>query len=503
MVCCGQLLSVILPPGLSDTDRSALIQDLVNQCAVRQAFCGLGGGPPPQLPGNPNNPVSILYYNHPKSCSSKCPDGSLNTYTVPAGTFAASAQADADAQAAAFACNQAGARKMCIGSLPGECCANAPFSAVVTVTGGVGQVLKSISSGFLPFGLGFNPANGLISGTPTTPGFYTFTIMATEAGGTFVGKTFSICVVGISPQNPILPSSPLNTPYSQALTEPSGCSQNALAWAVVAGSLPPGLSINSSTGVISGTPTTPGNYLFTVQVQDGVPAGQVGFEYWEMEETGNVDRLGSIHALNLSSVGNPISSGAGIIGQGAVFSSISALLNDELYNHWTPLAYTAGNPVSLSFWAKHNSVAGTLSNIYFGPGSGPGPSVPTNGRLRVLFTLLGGVNTWFFDGYEGDGTRDILFTKSPVSAGVWHHGVITYDPAGPSFKAYFDGVLVNTTVLSTPWVGDPQGFLDLVHAGLTDSITFDEVYVNMNHLLSAAEVTTLYNGGAGSRPTGL
>jgi uncharacterized repeat protein (TIGR01451 family) len=39
-------------------------------------------------------------------------------------------------------------------------------------------------------------------------------------------------------------------------------------WSVANGSLPPGLSLNSSTGVISGTPTTAGNYAFTVQVAD-------------------------------------------------------------------------------------------------------------------------------------------------------------------------------------------------------------------------------------------
>ena len=39
-------------------------------------------------------------------------------------------------------------------------------------------------------------------------------------------------------------------------------------WSVTAGSLPPGLTLNTSTGVVSGTPTTTGSYPATVRVTD-------------------------------------------------------------------------------------------------------------------------------------------------------------------------------------------------------------------------------------------
>ena len=38
-------------------------------------------------------------------------------------------------------------------------------------------------------------------------------------------------------------------------------------WSVVNGALPPGLSLNASTGVISGITTTKGTYNFTVRCQ--------------------------------------------------------------------------------------------------------------------------------------------------------------------------------------------------------------------------------------------
>lgn len=46
-------------------------------------------------------------------------------------------------------------------------------------------------------------------------------------------------------------------------------------WSISAGSLPPGLSLGGTTGVISGTPTAPGTYNFTVRTADpGEPSFQ-------------------------------------------------------------------------------------------------------------------------------------------------------------------------------------------------------------------------------------
>lgn len=46
---------------------------------------------------------------------------------------------------------------------------------------------------------------------------------------------------------------------------PAGASVNSLTFQVVSGALPPGLTLNGLTGLISGTPTASGTYTFTVQ----------------------------------------------------------------------------------------------------------------------------------------------------------------------------------------------------------------------------------------------
>jgi hypothetical protein len=71
-----------------------------------------------------------------------------------------------------------------------------------------------------------------------------------------------------SPQ-PVAQSLPLGTTglvYSVTISASGGTSP--YTFALVSGSLPPGLSLNGTTGVISGTPTTVGGYTFTIAVTD-------------------------------------------------------------------------------------------------------------------------------------------------------------------------------------------------------------------------------------------
>ncbi|MGH9720257.1 MAG: Ig domain-containing protein, partial [Bryobacteraceae bacterium] len=56
------------------------------------------------------------------------------------------------------------------------------------------------------------------------------------------------------------------TAFSQTFT--AVASSGAVTWSIASGSLPPGLTLNTSTGVISGTPTTLGEYRFTLRWAD-------------------------------------------------------------------------------------------------------------------------------------------------------------------------------------------------------------------------------------------
>lgn len=74
---------------------------------------------------------------------------------------------------------------------------------------------------------------------------------------------FSFVTLG----NYIPNSSTVGVPYSSS-GSPSTGSQGTLSYAIIGGSLPDGLSLNTSNGFVSGTPTTPGNYNFQIRATD-------------------------------------------------------------------------------------------------------------------------------------------------------------------------------------------------------------------------------------------
>ena len=63
-----------------------------------------------------------------------------------------------------------------------------------------------------------------------------------------------------------LPNAKRNTNYSRTLAAAGGLAP--YGWSVVSGNLPAGLTLNATTGAISGKATTIGTYSFTAQVRD-------------------------------------------------------------------------------------------------------------------------------------------------------------------------------------------------------------------------------------------
>ena len=147
----------------------------------------------------------------------------------------------------------------------------AAYSALIVVTGGAAPYSWSITAGSLPAGLTLNVSNGLISGTPTAAGTSSFTIKVTDSESPAVSKTSSLSIEVGPPSLTITSASPLpsgqqNVAYSQTLAATGGAAP--YTWSITVGTLPAGLAINASTGVISGTPAGTGTANFTVQVTD-------------------------------------------------------------------------------------------------------------------------------------------------------------------------------------------------------------------------------------------
>jgi large repetitive protein len=128
-----------------------------------------------------------------------------------------------------------------------------------------------VTSGSFPPGLSISD-EGTISGTPTVAGSYGFYLTVRYDKTPSCGKTPSddrfIINVNAPPQRLVvqtssLPDANIGQPYTAPALSAAGGTVSS--WSVASGTLPTGLTLNSTNGVISGTPSQSGVFTFTVQ----------------------------------------------------------------------------------------------------------------------------------------------------------------------------------------------------------------------------------------------
>lgn len=142
-----------------------------------------------------------------------------------------------------------------------------PVTLVATSSRGADPITYSASD--LPSGLSINPSTGQISGTPDASGAYPVSVKAQDTDGMVAVTSFTWTVSAPTVTVHGVPSSlrgrvgtPLHTAALSALD-----SAGALI-SYTASGLPAGLSINPSTGVISGTPTQAADRTVTITGTD-------------------------------------------------------------------------------------------------------------------------------------------------------------------------------------------------------------------------------------------
>ncbi len=143
------------------------------------------------------------------------------------------------------------------------------YTQTVVATGGTGTgYVYTLDSGALPTGLTLS-ATGVITGTPTAAGSYTFSVRAEDSANNFQTKSYTIvvdpgAVLTLAPAS--LPNAASGAAYTQTVVATGGTGTGYI-YTVDSGALPTGLTL-SSTGAITGTPTAAGTYTFTVRAID-------------------------------------------------------------------------------------------------------------------------------------------------------------------------------------------------------------------------------------------
>jgi hypothetical protein len=142
---------------------------------------------------------------------------------------------------------------------------------------GTGPVRWSLVSGTVPDGLRFAgddlrlTQTTAVTGVATRVETTTFTVRARDGAGNTATKTFTLTV---DPASPLvitngtdqLSDGTVGVAYEVGLFPGGGVPP--YTWSHVAGTLPPGLSVQASPGRVRGTPTTAGTFTFTVRVAD-------------------------------------------------------------------------------------------------------------------------------------------------------------------------------------------------------------------------------------------
>lgn len=144
---------------------------------------------------------------------------------------------------------------------PGVACSNQ-----IVAAGGIPPYTFSVPANTNLGGLTLS-ASGLLSGTPTSAGSINVPVILTDQQGSLTHTFIQPVIANLVVTTGSLPGGTVGVNYGATLLAAGG--QQPYTWSVAGGSLPPGLSLDSLSGNIYGTPSTAGSFSFSVQAADG------------------------------------------------------------------------------------------------------------------------------------------------------------------------------------------------------------------------------------------
>ncbi len=151
------------------------------------------------------------------------------------------------------------------------------FGFEIREGGGCPPYHYTVQSGNFPPGLTLGHDDGMVTGTPTAAGDFSFWLQGEDSSARACGfpddtrppatteRQFTIKIMpALSIQQQSLKPTLVNVPYSLQLTAAGG---GTLTWSINSGALPAGVTLSPG-GLLSGTPTTIGSSTFVVRVID-------------------------------------------------------------------------------------------------------------------------------------------------------------------------------------------------------------------------------------------
>jgi hypothetical protein len=311
------------------------------------------------------------------------------------------------------------------------------YSAALTATGGSGTLSWNIVDSPPP-GLTLS-TSGIISGTPTSAGSFTFTVRVTDSLGRSGSRTLTLAVYrppSVAPGT--LRDAYVSEFYDLLFFAVDG--RPPYTFSLASGVLPAGLSLAAS-GELTGTPTAPGNASFAVTVSDA--NGRTGTQSFTLDvytlptlttTTLPEARQGQPYAQTLTvSGGSP--GYLFIVDSGSTPEGITLSLSGQLSG--TPTGGGSSFTVRV-FDANVRSDARTLTLSVYVPPRITTASLPDgilNTPYNVTLTFSGGRGTLSW-GYSGTLPPGLTFGSdgsifgTPTTVGTWSFTVTLQDTEG-------------------------------------------------------------------------
>jgi putative Ig domain-containing protein/ASPM-SPD-2-Hydin domain-containing protein/centrosomal CEP192-like protein len=281
----------------------------------------------------------------------------------------------------------------------------------------------------LPAGLSVNSGNGLISGTPPTAATSTVTLSASNSGGT-ANATLTLT---IKPAVPVITSA----------TTASGTAGSAFSYQIAASNtpssygatgLPAGLSVNGTSGLISGTPTAAATSTVTLSANNSGGTGSASLTL----------------TINPAPAAGQLTANPASLAFGSAQVGSSLTLTDSLTN-------TGGSSVTIS-QATATGTGFSISGLTVPLTLNPGASVTFSALFapQSAASLSGGIavvsnasNSTLNVSLSGTGTAPGTLTIAPTTLSFGNATVGTSVSQSSSLSAAGASVTVSSASLSS------------------------------------------------------
>jgi ketosteroid isomerase-like protein len=352
-----------------------------------------------------------------------------------------------------------------------------------------------------PSGMTINSTTGLINWTPGSTGNFGVTVRAANGISPDATQSFTINVQASQNSAPNINSVAVISGFvGQLYSYDVNASGNPSPTYSLTAS-PQGMSINSTTGLISWTPAAVGNFAVTVKAANGIspdasqsftinvteaPPCPVGvISYWKLDEVSGSTYADYMGLNNASSTNTP-SPTSGKVNGAQLFNGSSSKITipvNAIYN------WSANSSFSLEAWIKHVATTFTVNENIVGRKDN---SNSLSIKLDVTPQIKFGVRSKTGESFSVSGPN--------VYDNTWHHVVGVKDGNLNQLRLYVDGVLVSAISASfssgfdSPTAPFTIGWKDLTGDESYFEGSIDEVAI-YSIALDAAAISQHYNNG--------